>query len=339
MPQSTRSTTNTPRAIDRLDVHVHFIPPFYAEALVAAGHIRPDGMPAIPKWSETDALRTMDELGIRTAILSISSPGVHFGDDAQAKALARRINEEGARIKKAHPGRFGHFASVPLPDMPSAIEEAIYALDVLKADGIVVETNHDGVYLGDPCMMPFYDELNRRNAVMFIHPTSPACSCCERLDSMFPRPMMEFLFDTTRTVSDLIWSGAIDRYENMRVIVPHAGAALTGFLNRLEKFRFLMDSPSEPPPSFKAAMKKLHFDLAGVPVPHLLRELLDVADPERIHYGSDYPFTPAEVCENLMTEIENTPLLNKQMLRAMFTENAQALFPQFAEALRAAPKK
>jgi hypothetical protein len=103
--------------IRRIDVHAHYIPEFYREILVESGLGQPDGIGSLPPWNENKALRAMDRFGVSTAILSISSPGVHFGDDSRARDLARRLNEEGTRLIKEYPNRFGLFASVPLPDV------------------------------------------------------------------------------------------------------------------------------------------------------------------------------------------------------------------------------
>lgn len=325
-------TDRAARTVDRVDVHAHFLPDFYAEALKAAGHGQPDGMPAIPAWSVHDALKTMDQLGVRTAMLSISSPGVHFGDDDAARALARRANEAAFALRQAHPGRFGHFAALPLPDVGSAIVEAAYALDHLRADGVVLASNHGGVYLGDPKLEPLYRELDRRSAVIFIHPTSPACSCSARLSETFPRPMLEFMFETTRSVTDMVAAGVLKRHSNLRVIVPHAGAVLPALLDRIEVMSRLVRGPhGETVPSMAEAMRLLHFDLAGAPVPHQLRALLDVADHAKLHYGSDYPFTPAMGCEVLLRQIEATDLLDDAARARLFRKNAVALFPRLRD--------
>ncbi|MEQ1753296.1 MAG: amidohydrolase family protein [Micropepsaceae bacterium] len=323
------TTTKIGRSIDRVDVHAHFVPGFYAEALKAAGHARPDGMPAIPEWNAVDALKTMDMLGVRAAVLSISSPGVHFGDDAAARALARRVNEEAAMLRRKHSHRFGSFATLPLPDIDGAVAEAIHALDTLGADGVVLESNHDGVYLGDPRLELLYRELDRRRAVIFIHPTSPACSCCPRLQARYPRPMLEFMFETTRSVTDMVVAGVLQRYPGLRVIVPHAGAVLPALVNRIELMSpMLRTSTGESAPSMREALRQLHFDLAGAPVPNLLRELLEVADASKLHYGSDYPFTPATACDFLLKQLETTSLLDEVSREAIFGKNSLELLPR-----------
>ena len=326
-------TAPTARAVDRVDVHAHFLPPLYADALRAAGHDKPDGMPAIPPWNVTDCLATMDALGVQTAMLSISSPGVHFGDDQAARSLARQVNEAAAALRAAHPGRFGHFAALPLPDVDGAVAEAVHALDHLNSDGVVLESNHDGVYLGDPRLDTLYRALDQRKAVIFIHPTSPACSCCARLDAVFPRPVLEFMFETTRSVADMVAAGVLERFPNLKVIVPHAGAVLPVLANRIDLTAGLLrPAGAAPAPSLRATLGRLNFDLAGAPVPNQLRELLDVADPARIHYGSDYPFTPAPACEALLRQIETTDLLTTEQRAAIFRANALALFPRLAAA-------
>ncbi|MGA2952975.1 MAG: amidohydrolase family protein [Caulobacteraceae bacterium] len=318
------------RTVERVDVHAHFLPEFYRAALIEAGHDKPDGMPAIPQWDPATALEVMDGLGVRTAFLSVSSPGVHFGDDAKARALARRVNEEGAQLRRDHPERFGYFASLPLPDVEAAVEEAVRALDTLGADGVIIETNQHGVYLGDDRLEPIWAALDDRAAVVLIHPTSPACNCGDRLYAKFPRPMMEFMFETTRSVTDLVTAGVLKRHPRLRVIVPHAGAALPVLLGRIDAMASLAALAGAPPQqTLGEAMRTLHFDLAGMPVPQLLEALLKVADPQKLHYGSDYPFTPANACEQLLNALEQTPLLSETERRGVWRENALRLFPRF----------
>jgi 6-methylsalicylate decarboxylase len=314
----------------RVDVHAHFVPRVYREALAAAGVSRPDGMPSVPDWSEEAALAAMDTLGIRTAVLSVSSPGVHFGDDAAARALARRVNEEGARLCQAHPARFGLFASVPLPDLAGALAEAVYALDTLGAAGVIVETNHHGLYLGDERLDPLYAALHERRAVLFIHPTSPSCAGCDALALGYPRPMIEFMFETTRSVAHMILSGVTARHPEMRVIVPHAGAALPVLAGRLELFGEMLAPASTAMPDVRAALRSLYYDLAGAPVPELLNALLAIADPQRLLYGSDWPWTPLAACVKLAGALDATPSLGPALRDAVMSGNAARLFGERA---------
>ena len=316
----------------RIDVHTHFLPDYYHDALVAAGITQPDGMPQIPAWSEAAALAAMDRLEVATAMLSISSPGVHFGDDRAARELSRRLNETAAQLVRARPDRFGFFAVTPLPDVEDAVAEACHALDALGADGVVLETNHHGVYLGDDRLAPLYTELNRRKAVIFVHPTSPSCPCGASLALGYPHPMLEFIFETTRSVVQMILSGTTARYPDLRIIVPHAGAMLPVIASRVELMVPLLPKREEPYPDVRAELRKLHYDLAGAPLPELLGVLLQVADQQRLHYGSDWPFTTLEACEKLARQLDATSLLDAETLRAAMSENARRLFPRLARA-------
>lgn len=316
----------------RIDVHFHYLPAFYRDALAEAGLERPDGIASLPEWSEAGMFETMDALQIERAYLSISSPGVNFGDDGAARTLARKVNEEGARLAAAHPGRLDFFASTPLPDVDGALAEIAYAFDTLGAAGVVFETNFHGVYLGDERLDPVYAELDRRGAILFLHPTSPGkpCGCAGHAGGAalgYPLPMMEFLFDTTRTVVDMVLSGVLDRHPNLRVIVPHAGAALPILAARVDLVGPMLTAPGAPPaPLLREALRRLHYDLAGVPVPELLTALLAVADPERLHYGSDWPFTPLSVCTSLADALDRTPLLDADLHAQAMRGNSERLF-------------
>lgn len=310
--------------MSRIDIHAHFVPDFYRDALTAAGQTRPDGIKAIPPWSAEEALDTMDRLQVTRSYLSISSPGVHFGDDAAAAALARRCNEEAAELAARHPGRFGWFASVPLPDVHGAVTEAEHSLTRLFANGIVVETNARGQYLGDPALEPLYALAARHRAPVFVHPTTPYEA--EHLALGYPRPMLEFLFETTRSVTDLVLSGVLQRHEDLRVIVPHAGAALPILANRIELLLPILAEGGATPPSMREALRSLHFDLAGAPVRELLDALLSVADPDRIHYGSDYPFTPPDACVRLADRLDATDQLDAGLRERIYSANTEALF-------------
>ena len=313
--------------MSRIDVHAHFVPPFYRQALLDAGQARPDGIKAIPEWSEPAALDLMDRVDIQTAVLSISSPGVHFGDGPAATALAQRCNDEAHRLKTAYPGRFGFFACLPVPEIDASMSEARRALDELDADGVVLQTNHHGVYLGDRVLDPLLAELNDRSAVLFLHPTSPHCSAAE-LSLGYPRPMLEFMFDTTRSFTNMVLEGVLERYPDLRVIVPHAGAVLSVLANRIELLLpLLTPEGGTPPPGIRDAMRRVHFDLAGAPVPELLGALLNLADPTHLLYGSDFPFTPAHAAERLAATLDTTDLLDEALHAKVMSDNARALFP------------
>ncbi len=323
-----------PAAGGAVDVHHHFVPDHYREALLAAGVVHPDGMAEIPAWSEAEALSVMDRLGVAKAILSISSPGVRLGDPAAAAALARRVNEDAAGLVRRHPGRFGFFAATPLPDVDAALAEIAYAFDVLGADGVVFESNFDGVYMGDARLDPVYEDLDRRRATLFVHPTSPHCRCGVHAGGGggdialgYPRPMMEFLFETTRTIADMILSGRLERHPGLTVIVPHAGACLPVLASRIALLKDAgAEPPADAPADFRAALRRLHYDLAGAPVPEALAALLSVADRDRLHYGSDWPFTPVDGCLKLKAALCGSGQLSAVELDAVLHGAAEALF-------------
>jgi predicted TIM-barrel fold metal-dependent hydrolase len=314
---------------DKIDVHAHYLPQDYRDALIAAGQDHPDGIPALPEWNEGLALDAMDKLDVRLAILSISSPGVHFGDAAQAATLARAVNETGAQIAAAAPERFGFFASLPLPEIDASVAETRYALDHLGAAGVCLLTNHRGMYLGDQRLEPIYAEVAARNSVVFVHPTSPlqptrgATVSSPRLyGGTLPAPVLEFMFETTRSITDLVLAGVLRRHPQLRIIVPHAGAVLPVLASRIDLFAAALARDAADVPSLREALKVLHFDLAGAPVQEQLAALLSVADPSRLHYGSDFPFTPWQACQYLAQQLQTSRQLDDTALDAVFRDNA-----------------
>ena len=313
----------------RIDVHAHYLPDDYHQAALAAGKQNPDGMPALPKWREVDAIALMDRLSIRTAMLSVSSPGVHFGDDLAARALARSVNRQGAELVARRRGRFGLFAALPLPDVTGSISETIFAFDELDADGVTIETNSGGVYLGDPALDPLMEVLDRRRAVVFVHPTSPSCAGCLSLAFDQPRPVIEFIFETTRAVTNLLYRRTLDRYPRIRLIIPHAGAALPVVAARIadQAHNLSLEPPLTRHEVF-GTLRKLHYDLAGSPLPTLARALFDIADPGRIHYGSDWPFTPDESVATLADEIDEAEMFDDDLRRRVLVDNTLDLFPR-----------
>ncbi|PTC18766.1 amidohydrolase [Pseudomonas baetica] len=318
----------------RIDVHTHYIPEDYRKALIAAGHSKPSGMPGIPSWSVEQHLSVMDKLGIQTSMLSISAPGLHFGDDQAACKMARYCNEEGAKAVKAHPDRFGLFAVTPLPDVEGALREIDYAFDVLGADGIVMETNFHGLYLGDEKLERVFAAINRRQGTLFIHPTNPHCPCCQDTTALqplnYPYPMMEFIFETTRAVFNLILSGTLERYPDIKVIVPHAGAAVPLLAERAAAFG-AFGVGHQKDKKLHESLRRLYYDLAGFPVPVALDALLHVADPSHILYGSDWPFTPEALAIKLVADLDNATQITSAMHKAFMRENALAIFPRLAK--------
>lgn len=270
----------------RIDTHHHVVPPEYAAWLRGRG-MAAGGLP-IPDWSVEAALALMDERGVEAAILSVSTPGVHLGDDVEARALARDVNEFAADVVRARPQRFGFFATLCLPDVRGSLAEFEHAFDTLHADGVVLLANSRGVYLGDKRFDPLFEELNRRKAVVFVHPSI--------LPGLEPLPgvptfVADFLLDTTRAAILLARSGTLDRYPDLKVILAHAG----GFIPFAAYRVALAASPTGNPSDGLAQLKRFYFDTALSGSPTALPSLLAFAEPGRVTFGSDFPYAPAPV--------------------------------------------
>ncbi|ALL79592.1 amidohydrolase (plasmid) [Pseudonocardia sp. EC080610-09] len=305
-----------------IDLHSHFVTPSYVDAARAAGHTHPDGMPGWPDWDPGRHLELMDACGIATSVLSISSPGTHFGDDAAARRLSREVNEAGAALHADQPERFGHLASLPLPDVDGALAEAAYALDELGSDGVTVETNAGGRYLGDPTFTPLWSELDSRGAVVFVHPTSPPHATA--LTAGRPRPMLEFVFDTARTYTDLVLSGTLARFPRIRWVATHGGGALPLLADRIELFRIAFGTGEGDPVA--AQLQALWFDTAGTPFPHQVPTLERTLGVERLVYGSDFCWTPAPAVHAQVASLDSAPpAADGRSWRELTTANARRL--------------
>lgn len=312
----------------KIDLHVHYLPRAYREALSRHGGSDQDKFPT-PDWNPELHMEFMETMNIATAMLSVSSPHLNFGDDAEARTLARQANEEGAELMRKYPGRFGLLASLPLPDVDGSIEEISYVLDTLHADGFTVPTNAHKVYLGDPRLDPVFEVLNQRRAVVMIHPTKPS-RVPPNVAERAPIPMMEFLFDTTRTVTNLILNRTLKRFPDIKIVVPHAGAFLALLADRLFAFTNFMPAQDSDKPDVFAELKGLYYDVAGFCVPRQLSVLLGIANPENLLYGSDFPYTPQFGCKLLADALENTDLFADTNRQDVYRNNALRLFPRLA---------
>jgi 6-methylsalicylate decarboxylase len=316
-----------------IDVHAHFVTEEYVAAARAAGIDHPDGMPGWPSWDADEHLALMDRGGIDKAYLSVSSPGVHFGDDTAARDIARTVNECGAALRTKYPLRFGHFAALPLPDVGGSLAEAAFALDVLGSDGVVVESNHHGVYLGDARFEPLWADLDRRGALVFVHPTSPPPA--ETIALGRPRPMLEFLFDTARAASDLVLGGVLARHPRIRWVLTHGGV-LPLLADRMDLFRTVFragesdggsDGESDGG-SVADQLGRLWYDMAGTPFPRQIPALDAAFGTERLLYGSDYCWTPAGAALAQIGSIDAAePPVGAASWRELTTRNAHRLLP------------
>jgi len=310
-------------------VHAHYLPPAYRKALEGAGLAKLDGGIPVPLWSARAHLEMMQAQRISSSILSISSPGLHFLDGATAARVAREVNEEGAGLARDHEGKFGYFACLPLPDIAASLAELDYAYDHLQADGVCLETNAKGLYLGDPTFTPLFDALERRQAVLFLHPTSPACF--EQIGMGFPAPLLEFPFDTARTVISLIFSGVLKSRPNIRVILSHGGGALPMLASRaamVAQTPLVSPRPEGGSAEVMAEVRRLYFDLALSASPVTLNALLHITDPSHIMFGTDYPFAPPPaIAGNTAAFDQLIAALSPELQRMINVETAHLLFP------------
>ena len=306
---------------ERIDVHTHYLPPAYNEMLDRRNLQFLDGGMPRPDWSVEKHLQNMEELSVIRAYLSVSSPHLHMGDAAEAIETARGCNEYGAELVRTYPEKFGVMASLPLPEIDASIEEIRYCADVLKIRGFALMTNSCGVYLGDPMLDPVMDELNHIHAVVSLHPTEPSAvpsGVCEKL----PLPLMEFFFDTSRAVVNMIINGIFQRYPDIRFIIPHAGAVLPILADRLKGLPAVL--PEFQNVNVEDSLQSLYYDLAGMVFPTQYTDLVLMKIPqEHMLYGSDGTFTPQPLCRKL-AEVMDTAL--KGDLAKIYLDNPENLF-------------
>lgn len=306
-----------------IDIHHHFVPPFYFSdnrdriAEVANGWMHP----AYASWTAEQAIATMDQQGVATAVLSLTTPGVWFGNPQAAAQTARRVNEFGADLVRTHPGRFGLFAAIPLPDTERSLREIEYAFSVLKADGIGVMTSYDDKWLGHPAYEPVLEELNRRKAVVFVHPTVGLC-CRALLPDLNPI-MLEIPQDTTRAVTNLLFSGTFTKFKDIRFIFSHAGGFVPMAVVRMHQYA-PKNLAEKAPNGIEYELKRLHYDIAGTAYHPAIAALTELVPTTQILFGSDNPFIPlAETAEGLLKLG-----LSANDLRLIGHDNAVALLPR-----------
>jgi predicted TIM-barrel fold metal-dependent hydrolase len=314
----------------RIDTHHHIFPPKYLAE--ERERILNDAQ-AVPReqllaWSPAVAIEAMDAAGTATAIVSVSTPGVCFGNLEQSRRLARVCNEFGAELARDHKGRFGMFAILPLVDIEGSLREIEYALDTLKLDGIGLMTSYGDVWPGNKKFAPIFDELNRRKAIVYFHPTAP--TCCTHLVPGIASAVIEFLTDSTRCITDLLYSGTFTRCPDIRWIFSHGGGSLPMLAGRITG---AIERPHMKP--VKAMLKngvmhelkKLHYDVASVSSSQIsMNALLALAPLTQILFGSDYPFCGIDQFASELRALDLTPT----QLKAIERENGVRLFPQYA---------
>lgn len=312
--------SNSPRCID---VHHHILPPDYVKQVGGSVIGAPAGRSDAPPWSVESALEMMNRLGIETAITSISAPGFPLTDLKAIQRLARSCNEFSRQMTADHPRRFGMFATLPLPDVEASLAEIRHAYEALSTDGIVLYTNYRDVYLGDAHFTPVMEELNRRKALVFVHPT--VCNCCLGVQPGVPTAILEFPHDTTRTIVSLLVNGTLKRFPDIRFIFSHAGGTVPFLVNRIA----IMPMPVLEPEGLLPYLKRLYFDLAISANPPAMGPLLEMVDVSHVLVGTDFPFAPAEMVTSAVHGVATSSLSAADKTK-VYHENAIALLPRLA---------
>ena len=267
----------------RIDIHHHFFAPEYLAA-TGANAKRPE----VRDWTLARTLEEMDKNGVATGMLSLSPPGIHRGTKDETKKLARAVNEHAAKLRAERPTRFGHFASLPMPHVDDTLAEIAYAFDTLKADGVQLMTSYDNRWPGHPDFDPVFQELNRRKALVFVHPL--LADCCAGVLNWIPPAMVEFTHDTNRCVFSLLLSGTLARFPDIRFIFCHAGAAVPILAGRVAVTGAQRLFAEKLPNGIDHELKKLHYDVALAANKPALAALFTYVPVSQVLLGSDYPF-------------------------------------------------
>jgi 6-methylsalicylate decarboxylase len=333
---SSAQQTANPR---RIDLHHHFTPSTYLE--FSKAHNQSGGVQAgqggalsaaYAGWTLAEDLDDMDRSGTATAILSITAPGFWFGEINEVRKMVRECNEYAAKLRSDHPGRFGSFAAIPATDTEGALREMEYVLDTLKADGIGLYSNYGDIWLGNAKLAPIHEELNRRRAVVHVHPIEG--NCCRNLVQDVSDTVAEYGAETTRTIASLIFSGTTTRYPNITWIFSHAGGMMPFVIER-----FLAGTqaeivpgivtkgqgnipPQKVPKGVLYELRKMYYDTAQATNPVAMGALRKVVPVSQIVYGTDYWYrSAAEASRGLTTN----GVFNDDELKAINRGNAERI--------------
>jgi predicted TIM-barrel fold metal-dependent hydrolase len=269
----------------RIDVHHHLSPPTYVAASIASNF----GEPLMRNWTPEKSLEDMDKAGVAVAMLSVTSPALNLFSGDAARKLARESNEYAAKLRADHPGRFGNFAMIPLKDTEGSLQEIAYAMDTLKADGIGLLTSYGDKWLGDPSFLPVMEELNRRKAIVYTHPTS--ANCCVNLVRTQQPQMIEWGTDTTRTIADVIFSGNAQKFRDIRWIFSHAGGTMPFLIDRFVRNPLLVPSAKATvPDGTLAELKRFYYDTAQTSNKAAMSALSALIPVSQILFGTDFPY-------------------------------------------------
>jgi 6-methylsalicylate decarboxylase len=306
----------SPMPAGKIDTHQHFFPKAYVDAIGLDTLARQMPNHKAPEWSPERAIAMMDANGISEGIISVSS-GPPIPD---APTLLRKCNEAAAELRQRHPGRFGSFASLPLPDIDASLNAVAYCLDHLKVDGFIIFTNYDGKYLGDEHFVPLFEEINRRKSVAFIHPNDPSYA----IPKIAPASVLEFPFDTTRTATSLIISRALRRFADIRFILAHAGGTLPYLVPRIALSISMMPGLAERVGDVHAAFASFYYDTALSAGVSTISALMQIARPDHVLFGTDFPMAPLPAITHFGHELE-TMSVSGVSQQAVYRGNAAKL--------------
>jgi predicted TIM-barrel fold metal-dependent hydrolase len=307
----------------RIDVHCHIAPPTWLAAMDVIG--RKDF--PLANWSVQKLLDDMGKGGVATGITSPTTPQVTPLGRETAVKIARESNEFAKKMEADHPGRFGTFAMLPLPHIDDSLKEIAYAFDTLKVDGVGVMTSYRDKWLGHSDFAPVWEELNRRKATVYTHPT--VANCCVNLLPDIRESAIEFGTDTTRAIASLIFSGTSMKYKDINWIWSHGGGALTAFAER-----FQIQIVSTPPhkDKFTRAMVdgelfRFFYDTAQISNAVTLEAVAKLVPITQIVYGTDFPYrTAADHTKGV------TAFFKGDDLKKVDRDNALRLLPRFKDA-------
>ena len=317
-----------------VDLHQHVIPGFYWEASNEDGHAAGGINP--PRWSLDGAIAYLDEAGIDVAVPSISTPGVHFGDDRAARRLARRVNEYLAEIRRDRPDRFGGFAALPLPDVDGALEQIEYAFDVLGLDGVSVLSTAGGTYVGDSRFDPVFAELQRRRAVVFVHPNASPDPIAHTLG--LPDALLDYPADTSRAIAKLHYSNTFARTPDVKYIFSHAGGTIPFVASRfgiVDAMDVIPGAHERGP--FTEVVKRLYWDTASAFGDHVLHLLRSVAGLDNVVFGTDYPYPRDEISIGGLRSVQGTAEVADDERHGILGGTAERLIPGLAHLRSAEP--
>jgi 6-methylsalicylate decarboxylase len=313
-----------------IDTHHHILPDFFWRETNSPQ--APVGGLAPLQWSKEAMISFMDDAGIDVAVMSVSTPGVHIGDSQRARSLARRCNELAAELVHERSDRLASFACIPLPDIDASLEELSYAFDVLGLDGLVLFTNSNGVYLGDAALEPVFEELERRKAVVFVHPNPSPDAVAHSLG--LPDNLIDFPTDTNRAVAQMHYTNRFARTPNVKYIFSHAGGSIPYLAARLALIDEMAFIPgSEERGSAADMFRRMYWDTALAASDPVLRMLRDIAGIDRVLFGTDFPYLRRDLAVNAKQRILENSELNHLEKGAILGGNAARLFPRLDSVL------